>query len=57
MVIGLDCAEPDLAFNRWLTKSAVYEAGPDQNQSAGFGRVFDVGHVQNFYPPMPFTLF
>jgi hypothetical protein len=57
MVIGLDCAEPDLAFNRWLTKSAVYEAGPDQNQSAGFGRVFDVGHVQNFYPLMPFTLF
>jgi hypothetical protein len=26
MVIGLDCAEPDLVLNRWLTKSAAYEA-------------------------------
>ena len=35
MVIGLDCAEPDLVFNRWLTKSAAYEAGPDQNPQEG----------------------
>src|ERR1700730_16402839 len=48
MVIGLDCAVPDLVFNRWLTKSAAYEAGPDQNQSAGFGRLTDQRHRANF---------
>ena len=35
MVIGLDCAEPDLVLNRWLTKSAAYEAGPGKTRARG----------------------
>ena len=35
MVIGLDCAEPDLVFNRWLTKSTAYEASPGKTRARG----------------------
>ena len=56
MVIGLDCAEPDLVFNRWLTKSAAYEAGPDQNQSAGFGRLTDQRHSFDHFKSVWFGL-